>query len=79
MYANLTPRDYPSVCEFLVQVADSFVGRSFQLEGSGVPRERQGSRFLVCTANNFFSCPLSDEGYLDRAPCRDHYMGTYAY
>jgi hypothetical protein len=29
------------------QVADSFIGRYFQLEGSGVTKERQGSRFLV--------------------------------
>ncbi|KAI9457237.1 permease family-domain-containing protein [Lactarius psammicola] len=28
-------------------VADSFVGRWFQLEGSGATRERQGSRFLT--------------------------------
>jgi hypothetical protein len=32
----------------VVQVANSFVGRWFKLEGSGVAKERQGSRFLVC-------------------------------
>ncbi len=32
----------------LTQVADSFVGRYFRLEGSGHPKEREGSRFLVC-------------------------------
>ncbi|KAH0835626.1 permease family-domain-containing protein [Lanmaoa asiatica] len=30
------------------QVADSVVGRWFRLEGSGHPREREGSRFMVC-------------------------------
>ncbi|KAI0699499.1 xanthine/uracil permease [Cerioporus squamosus] len=29
------------------QVADSFVGRYFRLEGSGHPKEREGSRFLT--------------------------------
>ncbi|TFY76336.1 hypothetical protein EWM64_g7677 [Hericium alpestre] len=31
-------------------VADSFVGRWFQLEGSGVQKEREGSRFLAAMA-----------------------------
>jgi len=31
-------------------VADSFVGRWFQLEGSDAANEREGSRFLVRTA-----------------------------
>ena len=31
------------------QVANSIVGRWFQLEGSGVEKEREGSRFLVRT------------------------------
>lgn len=30
------------------QVADSFVGRWFKLEGCGHPKERIGSRFTVC-------------------------------
>ncbi|EEB97377.1 hypothetical protein MPER_03316, partial [Moniliophthora perniciosa FA553] len=29
------------------QVADSFIGRWFKLEGSGHPRERLGSRFTT--------------------------------
>jgi len=31
----------------VLQVATSFVGRWFKLEGSGVTNERRGSRFLV--------------------------------
>lgn len=37
-----------------LQVADSFVGRWFKLEGSGVAKERQGSRFLVCALPSSF-------------------------
>lgn len=47
-YVNVTSRDYLWVSDCFVQVADSFVGRWFKLEGSGAANERQGSRFLVC-------------------------------
>ena len=47
-YADFTPPDYLRVCDYFAQVADSFVGRWFKLEGSGVAKERESSRFLVC-------------------------------
>lgn len=38
---------FPWALRTLTQVADSAVGRWFRLEGSGHPREREGSRFMV--------------------------------
>jgi hypothetical protein len=48
------PRDYVRAINCLAQVADSFVGRWFQLEGSDAANEREGSRFLVRTFQFLF-------------------------
>jgi hypothetical protein len=55
-YVNhVAPRDCLRICDCFVQVAISFVGRWFKLEGSGVANERRGSRFLVCTLQLTYS------------------------
>jgi hypothetical protein len=58
------------------QVADSFVGRWFQLEGSGHARERAGSRFMVCTHLLWAVEIVAHARLLDRNPCGVDYMGT---
>jgi hypothetical protein len=70
-------RDYLRVANWLVQVADSFVGRWFQLEGSDSANEREGSRFLVRTSSITFSrSSLLTSNYSDRNTCRHHNMGA---
>jgi hypothetical protein len=58
-YVDLSTSDMSLICEYPVQVAYSFVGRWFKLEGSGVDKERDGSRFLVCSFLFVFSCSCS--------------------
>ena len=45
MYAHTV--SFPERDAHCLQVADSFFGRWFQLEGSGHKKEREGSRFLT--------------------------------
>lgn len=55
---------FPWALRTLTQVADSAVGRWFRLEGSGHPREREGSRFMV-------SCLLSFQEHQELTPRTD--------
>lgn len=50
---SLTPH---TRCLIFCQVADSVIGRWFRLEGSGHPREREGSRFMVCRLTSRVPC-----------------------
>ena len=53
------------------------MGRYFRLEGSGHPKEREGSRFSVRPTPlfplSFFNIPAR----ADRAPCRLDNMGAF--
>ena len=65
-----------------LEVADSFVGRWFKLEGSGVPNQRRGSRFLVRIWSILTHLSLTYQCAVDRAPRRTHDMGrcdSYCY
>ena len=62
-----------------VQVADSFVGRYFRLEGSGHPKEREGSRFLVrpLLFPTFAAILTTTTTMPDRDPRWPYNMGEY--
>ena len=61
------------------QVADSFVGRYFRLEGSGHPKEREGSRFLVrpLLFPTFAAILTTTTTMPDRDPRWPYNMGEY--